>query len=192
MTDVFVHHLALCESDQVGRGTRVWPFAHVMAGARLGSDCNVGEHAFVEDGARVGDRVTMKNGVMIWDGVTVEDDVFLGPGVVFTNDLLPRIGHRVPRGAFIPTRVRAGASIGANATLVCGVSIGSYAMVGAGSVVTKDVAAYSLVVGNPARPMGWVCRCGHRLDETLVCACGLRYTLTEKSLVHQSEEAVIA
>jgi acetyltransferase-like isoleucine patch superfamily enzyme len=161
-----------------------------MAGAEVGSDCNIGEHAFVETGARVGDRVTVKNGVMIWDGVTIEDDVFLGPGTVFTNDLFPRIGHRVPAGEFVRTTVRKGASIGANCTIVCGVTVGNYAMVGAGSVVTKNIADHALLVGNPARPVGWVCRCGQRLDDGYCCSCHLNYALvddnglTESSSLH--------
>lgn len=170
---VFVHARALCESDEVGGGTRVWAFAHVMAGARVGSRCNVGDHAFIENGAVLGDGVTVKNGVQIWEGVVVEDDVFLGPGMVFTNDRVPRAfaaGFEL-----VPTRVEHGASIGANATLVCGVTVGAYAMVGAGSVVTQDVPAHALVLGNPARRVGWVCICGQRLDDALRCSCGRAY-----------------
>jgi acetyltransferase-like isoleucine patch superfamily enzyme len=173
---VFVHPLALCESDDVGPRTRVWAFAQVMPGARVGADCNVGGHAFVEAGAVVGDRVTVKNSVLLWDKVTIEDDVFLGPNAVFTNDMTPRASNRKDPSEFSPTRVRRGASIGANATVVCGVEIGEHAMVGAGTVVARDVGAHALVVGNPARRIGWVCSCGTRLDDELRCAdCGRAY-----------------
>ena len=175
---VFVHDRALCESGDVGAGTRVWAFAHVMDGARIGADCNICDHAFVESGAVVGDRVTVKNNVALWDGVTVGDDVFLGPDVVFTNDRNPRAAFKKSREGFLPTVVERGASIGANATVVCGVVIGASAFVGAGSVVVGDVPARALVVGNPARFLGWICDCGERLADDLACtACGRRYRL---------------
>jgi acetyltransferase-like isoleucine patch superfamily enzyme len=176
---VYVHPRGLCESDQVGPRTRIWAFAHVLPGARLGADCNVCDHVFVEGGAVVGDRVTIKNGVLLWDRVTVEDDVFLGPGVVFTNDLRPRAAFKVSPAEFVPTLVRRGASIGANATVVCGVTVGEQAFVAAGSVVVDDVPAHALVAGNPARRTGWVCACGRRLDETLRCSCGRAYRLLD-------------
>lgn len=180
---MFVHPLGLCESADVGPGTRIWAFAHVMAEAVVGADCNVCDHAFIESGARVGDRVTVKNAVLVWDGVTVEDDVFLGPNMVFTNDLMPRAMVKKGRDGFLPTHVRRGASIGANATIVCGVTIGDYAFVGAGAVVARDVASHALVVGNPARPIGWVCECGSRLGELLACEmCGRAYRATSSGL----------
>lgn len=169
---VFVHSHALCESDEVGPRTRVWAFAHVMAGARVGADCNVCDHVFIEAGAIVGDRVTMKNNVLIWDCVVVESDVFLGPNVVFTNDLRPRAAAKKTAADFLPTVVRTGASIGANSTILCGTEIGRHAMIGAGSVVIRDVPAHTLVAGNPARRIGLVCTCGNRLDDTLACGCG--------------------
>lgn len=177
---VFVHERALCESDQIGARTRVWAFAHVMEGARVGSDCNIGDHAFIESGARVGDRVTVKNCVLVWDRVTIEDDVFLGPNMVFTNDLRPRTAFKNP-DAFLPTLVKRGASIGANATIVCGITIGEGAFVGAGSVVLRDVPAHALVVGNPARRIGWACACGETLAPNLACACGRCYRLVDSS-----------
>lgn len=168
--------MGLCESDEIGARTRVWAFAHVMPGARVGEDCNIGDHAFIESGVVVGDRVTIKNAVLLWDGCVIEDDVFLGPNVVFTNDLRPRAAiHKSPE-EFAPTFVGRGASIGANVTIVCGVTIGEHALVGAGSVVTRDVVPHALVVGNPARRVGWACECGLRLPDDLTCSCGRRYT----------------
>jgi len=178
----FVHERALCESDTVGPRTRVWAFAHVMPGAVIGADCNIGDHAFVEGGVRIGDRVTVKNGVAIWDLVTLEDEVFVGPNVVFTNDRRPRSGAlKRPADTFLPTRVGRGATLGANATIVCGVTIGAAAFIGAGAVIVRDVPAHALVVGNPARRTGWVCVCGERLSSALVCACGRRYRLVGSS-----------
>ena len=173
----YVHGHALCESEDVGPRTRVWAFAHVMAGARVGADCNVGGGAFIETGAVVGDRVTIKNGVQIWDRVTIEDDVFLGPNATFSNDPDPRAAFKKRPEELLPTRVRRGATIGANATVLCGLTIGEQAFVGAGSVVTGDVIAHALVLGNPARRVGWICACGERLGPTLACGCGRRYRL---------------
>jgi UDP-2-acetamido-3-amino-2,3-dideoxy-glucuronate N-acetyltransferase len=177
---VFVHPRGLCESDTVGRGTRVWAFAHVMSGAVVGEDCNIGGNAFIEAGARLGDRVTVKNGVLVWDRVTVEDDVFLGPAMIFTNDLMPRADVKRSGDALVPTHVCAGATIGANATIVCGVTIGRRAFVAAGAVVTQDIPAHALVVGSPARRIGWMCTCGQRLDESLRCECGRQFDLTDE------------
>jgi acetyltransferase-like isoleucine patch superfamily enzyme len=172
---VQIHPLGVCESDTVGAGTRIWAFAHVLPGAVVGAGCNIGDHAYVEGGARLGDRVTVKNAVLVWDGVTVEDDAFLGPAMVFTNDYQPRAAVKKAGDELLPTLVRTGATIGANATIVCGVTIGAHAFVAAGAVVTRDVPAHALVAGNPARPLGWVCTCGLRLDDALACACGRRY-----------------
>ena len=165
---IFVHRLALCESDEVGAGTQIWAFAHVMKGAVIGRDCNIGDHAFVETGARVGDRVTLKNQAMVWDGVEIGDDVFVGPGVSFTNDVFPR-SRRLPAvakaGWLVPTRVENGASLGARCVILPGAHIGAYAMVAAGAVVTRGVPAHALMAGVPAKRVGWVCRCGARLVE---------------------------
>jgi UDP-2-acetamido-3-amino-2,3-dideoxy-glucuronate N-acetyltransferase len=176
---VYVHPKGLCESDRVGPRTRIWAFAHVLPGAEVGADCNVGDHAFIEGGARLGDRVTVKNAVLVWDRVTVEDEVFLGPNMVFTNDLAPRVGFRKAPDELVPTLVRRGATIGANATVVCGVTIGGHAFVAAGAVVVDDVADHALVAGNPARRIGWVCACGRRLGEPLACSCGRAYRLVD-------------
>jgi UDP-2-acetamido-3-amino-2,3-dideoxy-glucuronate N-acetyltransferase len=178
-TAIFVHPMGLCESNDVGPGTRIWAFAHVLAGASVGSDCNIGDHAYIEGGARLGSRVTVKNAVLVWDKVTVADDVFLGPNVVFTNDLRPRsFGSKDP-ATFLPTRVERGATIGANATIVCGVTVGQYAFVAAGAVVNRDVPPHALVAGNPGRTIGFVCRCGLRLKARRACACSEPYVLDE-------------
>jgi len=179
---VFVHEKALCESDQVGARTRIWPFAHVMAGAVVGHDCNICGHAFIESGAVVGNRVTIKNNVMVWNRVTIEDDVFLGPGAILTNDRFPRAGVRTVPVELMPTLIKTGATIGAGAVVRCGATIGAHAFVGAGSVVLNDVVAYALVVGNPIRRIGWVCQCGTKLPNSLVCACGRRYALESEQL----------
>ncbi len=177
---VYVHPKGLCESDRVGPRTRIWAFAHVLPGAVVGADCNVGDHAFIEGGARLGDRVTVKNAVLVWDRVTVEDEVFLGPNMVFTNDIAPRVGFKKAPDELVPTLVRRGATIGANATVVCGVTIGGHAFVAAGAVVVEDVADHALVAGNPARRIGWVCACGRRLGEPLACSCGRAYRLVDE------------
>ncbi|HXT97640.1 MAG TPA: acyltransferase [Polyangia bacterium] len=170
------HPLAVVESKAVGAGTRVWAFAHVMKGARVGAGCNLGEGVFVESGVVIGDEVTVKNGVALYAGVTVDDEAFLGPHAVFTNDLRPRSGRwKRPPAKLAPTRIGRGATVGANATVVCGHAVGAYAMIAAGAVVTKDVPPYALVAGVPARRIGFVCACGERLAATLRCACGLRY-----------------
>jgi UDP-2-acetamido-3-amino-2,3-dideoxy-glucuronate N-acetyltransferase len=163
---------ARCDSDQVGDRTRIWAFAHVCAGAVVGEDVNVGEHAYIEGGARIGDRVRVKNAALIWDGVTIEDDAFVGPRVTFTNDRLPRVDPLAPPFRPVPTRICRGATIGAAVTILCGVTVGERAFVGAGSLVLHDVPPYALVVGSPARVIGWVCTCGRRLEARDRCECG--------------------
>jgi UDP-2-acetamido-3-amino-2,3-dideoxy-glucuronate N-acetyltransferase len=152
--DVFVHERGICESSHVGRGTRIWAFAHVLPGARIGVDCNICDHVFIENDVVVGDRVTIKSGVQLWDGVRIEDDVFVGPNVTFTNDPFPR--SKAPPKRFLTTILKEGASIGANGTLLPGVTIGQNAMVGAGAVVTKSVPPHAIVAGNPASITGYV------------------------------------
>jgi acetyltransferase-like isoleucine patch superfamily enzyme len=172
-----IHPLArVDEGATIGAGTRVWAYAHVMGNARVGRGCNLGEGVFVESGVTIGDDVTIKNGVAVYDGVTVEDEAFLGPHCVFTNDLRPRSGrYKRPPSTFLPTRIGRGATLGANATMVCGCSLGAYAMVAAGAVVTKDVPPYVMVAGVPARARGFVCACGESLPASLRCTCGLAY-----------------
>lgn len=150
----FEHERALCESPHVGDGTRIWAFAHVLPDARIGSDCNICDGVFVENDVRIGDRVTIKCGVQVWDGVTLEDDVFVGPNATFTNDRFPRSGQQQEQVA--RTVVRRGASLGANCTILANIEIGERAMIGAGAVVTRSVPRGALVVGNPARIVGYV------------------------------------
>ncbi|RDI58540.1 WxcM-like domain-containing protein [Microvirga subterranea] len=154
MTEAFIHPNAICEAMSVGPGTRIWAFAHVLPGARLGVECNICDGVFIENDVVIGDRVTIKCGVQLWDGISVEDDVFIGPNATFTNDRFPR--SKVYPDAFARTIVRQGASIGANATILPGIEIGVGAMVGAGAVVTRSVPPNAIVVGNPARIKGYV------------------------------------
>ena len=154
MKDYFSHPQAIVESSHIGKGTRIWAFAHILPGAVIGEDCNLCDNTFIENDVSVGNRVTIKSGVQLWDGITVEDDVFIGPNATFTNDPFPRSKHYLE--SVSRTVIRKGASIGANATILPGLTVSQFAMVGAGAVVTKDVPPYAIVVGNPARISGYV------------------------------------
>lgn len=154
MKGYFVHDKGLCESTNIGDSSRIWAFAHILPGAVIGRDCNICDHVFIENDVVLGDRVTIKSGVQLWDGTRLEDDVFVGPNATFTNDRHPRSKQYPAR--FLQTRVRAGASIGANATILPGITIGQHAMIGAGTVVTQTVPAYATIIGNPARIVGYV------------------------------------
>jgi UDP-2-acetamido-3-amino-2,3-dideoxy-glucuronate N-acetyltransferase len=180
----WAHATAVVDAGaRVGAGTRIWHFCHVMAGARVGAACVLGQNVFVAAGAVVGDGCRVQNNVSVFDGVVLGDEVFVGPSAVFTNVRTPRAAVS-RKEAFVPTRVGRGASIGANATIVCGVEIGEYALVGAGAVVTRDVDAHAVVAGVPARRTGWACRCGARLraggrapGASARCGeCGARFT----------------
>lgn len=180
MTDPFVHATAVVdEGARLGAGTKVWHFVHVCADASIGDRCVLGQNVYVGPAVRIGHGVRIQNNVSVYAGVEVEDDVFLGPSCVFTNVLRPR-SFIDQKTQFAPTLVGRGATIGANATIVCGHDVGAHAMVGAGSVVTRDVPAHALVLGNPGRRRGWVCRCGATLPEgaEVACeACGARYRI---------------
>jgi UDP-2-acetamido-3-amino-2,3-dideoxy-glucuronate N-acetyltransferase len=170
---VYVHPTAEIEDGAVvGARTRVWRQAHVRAGAVIGTDCNIGKNVFVDEDVRIGNLVKIQNNVSVYKGVTLEDEAFVGPSAVFTNDLRPRAQN--PEWVVVPTLVRHGASIGGGAVIVCGNEIGEWAMVAAGSVVTRSVVAHQLVVGNPARPRGWVCRCGEIISRDAEAPAELR------------------
>ncbi len=171
-----VHETArIDEGAKIGNGTRIWHFSHVLAGAKIGERCNIGQNVMIGRGVSVGNGCKIQNNVSVYESVTIEDDVFCGPSMVFTNVLTPR-AHIERKDEFLPTLVKRGATIGANATIVCGVTIGEYAMIGAGAVVTKDVPSYALVIGNPSRRLGWVSAAGDRLGASLVCPrTGERY-----------------
>ncbi|MBD2721785.1 acyltransferase [Hymenobacter armeniacus] len=158
----YCHPQALVESQAIGAGSRIWAFAHVLPGATIGTGCNICDHCFVENKVTIGNDVTLKCGVYLWDGIVLEDNVFVGPNVVFTNDVRPRSKNAAY--ALLPTVVQAGASLGANSTILAGVTIGRYALTGIGAVVTRDVPAYALVYGNPARQHGWVDEQGDKLQ----------------------------
>ena len=148
MKNYFVHKNSLCESEKIGAQTKIWSFAHIMKDVKIGKNCNICDGVFIESGVKIGNNVTIKNGVSVWNGVFIEDDVFLGPNCVLTNDLFPR--SKVYHSENIKTYIRKGVSIGANATIICGITLGKYSMIGAGSVVTKSVSDFALVVGVPA------------------------------------------
>lgn len=163
----YVHPTAIIEEDvSIGEGTRIWHFVHIRKRARIGRNCNIGKGVYIDTEVRIGNNVKIQNFVSVYRGVTIEDDVFIGPHATFTNDLYPRSYNT--SWEIVPTIVKKGASIGANATIVCGVTIGEYAMVGAGAVVTKDVPPFGLVYGNPARLKGFVCYCGRPLKENMI------------------------
>jgi UDP-2-acetamido-3-amino-2,3-dideoxy-glucuronate N-acetyltransferase len=175
---VFVHESSYVDEGAViGAGTKIWHFCHVMPGARIGARCSLGQNVVVMNGTRIGDNVKIQNNVSVYEGVELEDDVFCGPSMVFTNVTNPR--SQVSRKhEYRRTLVRRGCSIGANATVLCGITLGEYAFIGAGAVITRDVLPYALMAGVPARRIGWMCRCGERLPEAgagVCLACGTRY-----------------
>ncbi len=180
MADYFVHESSYVDDGAViGVGTSIWHFSHIMPGAVIGDRCNLGQNVVVMPRTRLGNDVKVQNNVSIYEGVTLEDGVFCGPSCVFTNVINPR-SHVSRKAEYKPTLVRRGATIGANATVVCGVTLGEFAFIGAGAVITSDVPAYGLMVGVPARRIGWMCQCGVRLKVEggrAVCgACGAEYT----------------
>jgi len=179
----FKHERALVHPEaQIGEGTRIWANANILKGAIIGEHCNLGDGCYVECGAVVGNHVTLKNGVALFDGVTLADDVFVGAGAAFINDRNPR-SHRSDAWVLEKTLVKKGATIGANATIMCGVVIGTYAVIGAGCVVLKNVPDYTIVVGNPDRLVGYACRCGRTLNDELKCTCGASYQISNNTIV---------
>lgn len=184
-TEYFVHPTAIVDEPcEIGAGTKVWHFSHVMSGAKLGKGCNLGQNVVISPGVTIGNNVKIQNNVSVYTGVELGDDVFCGPSMVFTNVINPR-SHIVRRHEYKKTLIQRGASMGANSTIVCGITVGRYAFVAAGAVAVKDVPDYALVVGVPARQIGWVCYCGvrlHGLGETTTCSsCGKKYRIEEES-----------
>ncbi|HKB13467.1 MAG TPA: acyltransferase [Vicinamibacterales bacterium] len=189
LPDFFVHPSSFVdEGSHIGEGTKIWHFCHVMPRARIGRGCNIGQNVVISPDVVIGNNVKIQNNVSVYTGVVLEDDVFCGPSMVFTNVVNPR-SHVSRKEEYRATRVERGATLGANCTVVCGHTIGRYAFVGAGAVVTKDVPAYALVVGNPAKIAGWMCECGVKLAagarppaEAICAACGTRYRAREHAL----------
>lgn len=177
-----IHPLAVVDNyDNIGDGTRVWQWSHILDGAQIGFNCNVGEGVYIESGVVIGNNVKIKNNVALYSGVKCDDDVFLGPNCVFTNVINPR-SFVERKEEFKDTIIKKGATIGANATVICGNEIGEYAMVGAGAVVTKDVKPYTLVIGNPAVFNSYICRCGCKLNDSYECTgCATKYKLDDNN-----------
>lgn len=187
--DYFVHESSyIDEPCEIGKGTKIWHFTHIMKNSKIGENCNIGQNVVISPNVVIGNNVKIQNNVSVYTGVICEDDVFLGPSCVFTNVINPR-SFIERKHEYKQTIIKKGASIGANATIVCGNTIGRYALVGAGAVVTKDVPDYALVVGNPARIIGYVCKCGNRLenkDGEYVCtSCGKKYILIDGNLIEK-------
>lgn len=189
ISDTYIHPTSVVDENcNIGNGTKIWHFSHIMSGCTIGQNCNIGQNVVISPGVSIGNGVKIQNNVSVYTGVICEDDVFLGPSCVFTNVINPR-SFISRKDEFRKTLIRRGASIGANATIVCGNTIGEYAMIGAGAVVTKDIPPYSLWAGNPARQMGWISKYGHKLefdsDGTAVCPeSGEKYIL-DNGLVKQ-------
>lgn len=186
MKHYYCHPQSIVESNDIGENTRIWAFAHILPGAVVGSDCNINDQTFIENDVVLGNNVTVKSGVYIWDGVRIQDNVFIGPNVTFTNDLRPR-SKQYP-SEFLKTLLEEWVSIGANATIIAGNTIGKYAMVGAGSLVTKSIPNNTLWYGNPAKFKSYICNCGEKLNTHLTCSdCGKQYSLIDGKIVEESK-----
>jgi len=178
--DYFVHPSSFIDDDvQIGEGTKIWHFCHIMSGARIGKNCKIGQNVFVDRHVKIGNNVKIQNNVSVYRGVTLEDNVFCGPSMVFTNVFNPRSAYPRDISEYRKTLVRKGATVGANATIVCGVTLGKHVFIGAGTVITEDVPDYALVYGNPATVKGWMCECGGKLefknDRAICNKCGKKH-----------------
>ena len=183
----FIHETSIVDDNvEIGENTKIWHFCHVQSGARIGKGCSFGQNVNVSNNVKIGDGCKVQNNVSIYEGVELEDYVFCGPSMVFTNDLTPRAKYPKGSAGYKKTVLHTGASIGANATVVCGHEVGRWAMVAAGAVVTKNVPDYALVAGVPAKQIGWVCECGNRLGENLECSeCGRKYKLIKNNVLEE-------
>jgi UDP-2-acetamido-3-amino-2,3-dideoxy-glucuronate N-acetyltransferase len=176
LEDYFIHESSIVDEHvRIGRGTKIWHFCHIQSGAEIGENCSFGQNVNVSNNVKIGNGVKVQNNVSIYEGVELEDYVFCGPSMVFTNDLTPRAKYPKGQEGYKKTILHTGATVGANATIVCGHELGEWSMVAAGAVVADNVRPYSLVAGVPAKPIGWVCECGNRLEDTLMCKCGRKY-----------------
>lgn len=189
MSNYFVHETSIVDDGvSIGDGTKIWHFSHVQAGASIGENCSFGQNVNVSNNVKIGNGVKVQNNVSIYEGVELEDYVFCGPSMVFTNDLTPRA--RYPKGAkgYKKTLIKHDASIGANATIVCGHTVGEFASIAAGAVVVTDVPAYAMMIGVPAKQYGWVCQCGKRLEQSLICSCGRSYEIINDANIKLVDE----
>lgn len=188
--EYFVHESSYVDDNvSIGEGTKIWHFSHVLSGANIGKKCSLGQNVNIGNNVKIGNGVKIQNNVSVYEGVELEDHVFCGPSMVFTNDLTPRSKYPKGREGYKPTLVKEGASIGANATIVCGNTIGKWALIASGAVVTKNVPDYALMAGVPAKQIGWACECGSVLDETLECKdCGRKYKKEGSTLVEVKED----
>lgn len=184
MNNYYVHESSYVDENvYIGEGTKIWHFCHIQKGARIGNECSLGQNVNISNNVKVGNGVKIQNNVAVYEGVEIEDYVFCGPSCVFTNDLTPRAKYPKGSANYKKTLVKLGASIGANATIVCGHTIGKWALIGAGAVVTTNVPDHALMLGVPARISGWICECGEILDEDFKCCkCGRKYTQVEEGL----------
>lgn len=191
--DYWFHETCLIDDHtRIGSGTKIWCFTHIQSGAYIGANCSLGQNVNISNNVHIGNGVKIQNNVSVYEGVTLEDYVFCGPSCVFTNDLTPRALYPKGVSGFKKTIVRKGASIGANATIVCGNTIGKWSMVAAGAVVTKGIPDHALVGGNPAKQLGWVCQCGQILGKNLFCKdCGRSYTIGDSGLVQKEDAHVL-
>lgn len=182
--DYYVHESSIIDKDVViGKGTKVWYFCHIQTGARIGENCSFGQNVNISNNVKIGNGVKIQNNVSVYEGVELEDYVFCGPSMVFTNDLTPRAKYPKGQAGYKKTILHTGVTVGANATVVCGHDLGKWCMIAAGAVVTKNVKEYALMAGVPAVQIGWVCECGHRLQESLICPeCGRKYEEHEEGL----------